>query len=153
VFRCFRAIRTTRKQLSMCCPMNSPFGQSCLNLGFLAVDYKWLILLRMVWTWLSTDEISVNFWYLVCSGHGDLNLAKHQHASERASTSAGSATNMTTKLCWLAACYWIRQIARRDISIVVCGCRWSCNHGRMEIPAAILSILLASGRILNSQLH
>jgi hypothetical protein len=20
----------------MCCPMNSPFGQSCLNLGFLA---------------------------------------------------------------------------------------------------------------------
>jgi hypothetical protein len=74
VFRIVRATRTTRKQLSICLPMDSSFYQDCLNLGFLAVEYKWRILLRIAWTWLSTDEISMNFCYLVCSGHGHRNL-------------------------------------------------------------------------------
>jgi hypothetical protein len=54
----------------------------------LADEYKWRILLRIAGTWLNTDEISMNFCYLVGSGHVHLNPATHQPSPERASTSA-----------------------------------------------------------------
>jgi hypothetical protein len=60
------------------------------------------------------------------------NLAKYQPAPERASTSAGRATNMTSQLCWSALCCWIRQLSERDIGIVWgFSWRWSCNHERI----------------------